>query len=143
LAAGNERIFMTAASFYEILIDHAANVPESNTWRLRKAHCFYFAGRFEEASELYADLKSNYKVDAKDLQIASYQLVLTNEKFWRHLYAKAAEVGNDPLKDPATGKQLEKLEKSIDEFAARFPNQSRSIDLLLVGASANRDMERF
>ncbi len=143
LASGNPKAFTTAGSFYDILLDHSANAAQSNEWRLRRAHCQYFAGNHDEAAKMYEALKKDYKVDPETLQIAAYQLVLTNEKRWRDAFAKASEKAEDPLKDVEAGKVLGELEKSIDEFAARFPAQARSVDLLLVGASANRDMDRY
>jgi len=143
LASGNPAAFSSAASFFEILIDFSANDPAANQWRLRRAHCQFFAGKIDDAALLYEHLKTDFKVDQETLQIASYQLVLTNEKRWREAFAKASEIGEDPYTNPATLKVLAELERSIDEFAARFPAQSRSVDLLLVGASASRDMNRF
>lgn len=143
LAAGNVKAFAAAASYYEILIDHTPNGSDSNSWRLRLAHCRYFAGDYDEAAKLYTALKTEYKVDGETLQVASYQLVLTNERRWREAFGKAMEKGENPLKDSRTATSLAALSQSIDEFAARFPSQQRSVDLLLVGASAYRDMERF
>lgn len=143
LAAGNVKAFDTAASFYEILLSQEPNGTDSNSWRLRVAHCRYFGGEYEEAAKLYGSLKSEYKVDGETLQVASYQLVLTNERRWRDNFSKSVEKSQDPLKDAKTIAALAALGQSIDEFAARFPSQGRSVDLLLVGASANRDMERF
>jgi hypothetical protein len=143
LSAGNIRAFSTAASYYDNLTNYAPNDPDSNKWRLRKGHCYYFAGRYNEADEIYTALKYDYKVDNEVLQVAGYQHVQTNEKRWRDAFSSAMEKGSAPLKDPGTLKALNDLEKSIDEFSARFPEEGRSIDLLLVGAGANRDMEQF
>jgi TolA-binding protein len=143
LSTGNNRAFNTAASYYESLATYAPNDAEANKWRLRMGHSFYFAGRYQEADKIYAALKHDYKVDTDILQVAGYQHVQTNEKRWRDAFAKAMEKGENPLKDTDTGSALAELEKSIDEFTARFPREGRSIDLLLVGAGANRDMERF
>lgn len=143
LATGNVRAFNTAAAYYDSLTSYAPNDPDTNKWRLRKGHCFYFSGRYKEADEVYASLKHDYKVDNEILQVAGYQHVQTNEKRWRDSFGKAMEKGENPLKDKDTDKALADLEKSIDEFAARFPREGRSVDLLLVGAGANRDMERF
>jgi hypothetical protein len=143
LAAGNVRAFSAAISYYEILLEHAANAPDANMWRLRRAHCHYFAGNYDEAVRLYTDLKANFKVSPEILQLASYQLVLASEKRWRDAFASVAEKGNEPLTDEHVKKTLADLERSVDEFAARFPGQSRAVDLLLVGASANRDMNKY
>ena len=135
LAAGNIRAFETAASLYETLLAFEPNGSDSNAWRLRQAHCRYFGGDLDEAAKLYTALKTEFKVDPETLQVASYQLVLTHERRWRDRFAKAAEKAEEPTKDAKTGQALQALGQSIDEFAARFPSQARSIDLLLVGAS--------
>jgi len=143
LASGNPRSFLAASSYYDILIEHAPNAPDANKWRLRRAHCQFFAGNLDEAARMYEALKKDFKVDPATLQVASYQLVLTHEKRWRDAFAKASEQSEDPLKDKATLAALQAMDKSIDEFAARFPGQTRAVDLLLVGAGANRDMNRL
>lgn len=144
LGSGNVKTFETSSSFYDLLLAHTPNAATSNDWRLRRAHCQYFAGNYEDASRLYNELKSDFKVDPETLEVSAYQLVLTNERRWRELFGKQAEVGRDPTKSGGdVAKALASLEKSIDEFAARFPSQTRAVDLLLVGASANRDMNQF
>ena len=143
LGSGNVKTFETSASYYDLLLDHAPNAATANDWRLRRAHCQYFAGNYEDAARLYGELKADFKVDAETLQVAAYQLVLTNERRWRELFGKVGEKGADATKAPETATALAALEKSVDEFAARFPNQTRSVDLLLVGASVNRDMNLF
>jgi len=143
LASGNSKVFIAAASFYEMLLDFAPNDSSANEWRLRRAHCAYFSENIEEAAKLYSALKTDFKVDSETLQIASYQLVLTNEKRWREAFSKAISHNDDSYKDAATLVALGDLEKSIDEFSARFAGQSRAVDLLLVGASSNRDMNRM
>lgn len=143
LASGNPKAFDTAESFYGILVEHSPNAADSNDWRLRRAHCHYFAGSYDDAARYYQELKSDFKVSSEILQIASYQLVLTHEKRWRERFAKAAEKGDNPYQSPEAVESLRNLEQSIDEFAARFPGQGRSVDLLLVGASVNRDMEKL
>lgn len=143
LAAGSMTAFAAAASHYEMLINNSPNSDQASQYRLRLAHCHFFSGQNEEAANLYEALKNEYKVDAETLQIASYQLVLTNERLWRQKFGKLAEKGSDPTADSQTQAALRKLEKSVDEFSARFPGQSRAVDLLLVAANANRDMNDF
>lgn len=140
LASGSITAFAAAAANYEMLIENGPNSDEANQYRLRLAHCYFFSGNNDEAANLYESLKSEYKVDSEILQIASYQLVLTNERRWRETFAKVAEKGGEPQQDAQTQSSIRKLEKSVDEFAARFPGQSRAVDLLLVAANANRDM---
>ncbi|MBM4250516.1 MAG: hypothetical protein FJ146_00920 [Deltaproteobacteria bacterium] len=143
LASGNARLFLNAAALYDNLIEQFPSDVQANEWRLRRAHCAYFSENNDEAAKQYNALKTDYKVSAEILQIASYQLVLTNEKRWREAFAKAMGRGDDPYTDGSTLTTVAELEKSIDEFSSRFAGQSRSVDLLLVGASANRDMNRL
>ena len=143
MASGSAKEFQAAAAFYDLLIEHLPNVDAATTWRLRRAHCRYFAGDVDEAASLYASLKVGHKVDPETLQIASYQLVLAHERRWRMAFAKAQEQGINPVAAPSVLAAVVDLEKAADEFAARFPGQSRAVDLLLVAASTNRDMERF
>src|SRR5690606_7626265 len=103
----------------------------------------FHAGRLAEASLMYRALKTRFKVDPEILQTASFELVRVDEKRWRQEFARAAERGDDPKKDKAVADSLADLERSIDEYATRFPQEKRSVDLLLVGASANRDLERY
>ena len=143
LGSGNPKSFESAASFYELPVDHDPNAAEANQWRLRIANCHYFSGNLNEAFRRYAELKTKFKVDKATLEIASYQEVLTHEKRWRAAFETAVTKNDDPFKDGETVMALEALEKAIDEFANRFPSQSRAVDLLLVGGSANRDQDRF
>ena len=140
MASGNTRRFMVAASYYENLINELPNLPSSEKWSLRYAHCFYFSDRLDEAEKHYSNLINAQKISNDTLQIATYQLVLTNEKQWRKSYAEATQKGLEPSSDDRSLVDLNKLQESINLFTAKFPNQSRAIDLLLVGASSNRDM---
>ena len=143
MSSGSLKAFAAASAFYDLLVDFAPNDNDANTWRLRIANCAYFSNQLDVAAQGYADLKANHKLDRATLEIASWQEVLTAEKRWRAAFEKAVTRGEDPIKDSETLTQLNALEKSIDEFANRFPGQTRAVDLLLVGASANRDQERF
>jgi tetratricopeptide (TPR) repeat protein len=69
--------------------------------------------------------------------------VLTLERNWRVNFESAAQKGQEPKSTPEVLTSVEKLEKAVDEHANRFPGQSRSVDLILVAASANRDLNRF
>jgi tetratricopeptide (TPR) repeat protein len=143
LTSGNIQEFRGAAAYFDILLALEPNGNDSNTWRLRRAHCFYFTGDYDKAKEMYHALKADYKVGGETLQLAAYQAVQTDEKRWRDAFGKATEKGEDPYKSASVLGILGELERSIDDFALRFPGQTRSIDLLLVGASANRDMNRY
>jgi hypothetical protein len=143
LASGSLPSFAAAAAHYEMLIEHGPNTDDASQHRLRLAHCHFFSGHNEEAARLYEAIKTEFKVDPETLQVASYQLVLANERRWREVYARNMEKGAEPGRDEETLVALKRLEKSVDEFAARFPSQSRSVDLLLAAANANRDMEGY
>jgi hypothetical protein len=143
LASGEPNSFNQAGAMYDLLLEYRANGAGANEWRLRKAHCLYFAGELAEAAKAYRALKTDYKVEPDVLEVASYQLVLTDERRWRDAFAAAHDRGENPLVEAKTLAAVQDLERSIDEFAARFPAQSRAVDLLLVGASVNRDMERL
>ncbi len=143
IASGNPRLFLNSAALYETLIEQFPSDSQANEWRLRRAHSAYFSENNDEAAKLYTALKTDFKVSPEILQIASYQLVLTNERRWREAFARAVGKGDDPYTDGPTLTTLAELEKSIDEFSSRFAGQSRAVDLLLVGASANRDMNRL
>jgi hypothetical protein len=143
LNSGNQNAFLSSAARYQVLIDFSPNAPEANTWRLRKSHCQYFGNQMDKAATGYASLKGSFKASESDTEIASYQLVLTREKMWRKAYADAMNTGKEPQKDPDVVGELNKLEQAIDEFSTKYPSQARSTDLLLVGASANRDHDRL
>lgn len=138
MATGSVRGFIDAAAFFGNLIDHAPNEADAGEWRLRRANSFYFADQLDEAAALYVELKSKYKVTPDILQVASFQLVLCQEMRWR-----AALVSPNANESNSALKMLVALQQHVDEYASNFPEQSRTVDLLLVAASANRDMERF
>jgi hypothetical protein len=141
--SGNARSFVTAAGVYQLLIEQDPLSEETNNLRLKQAHCYFFSGKLSDAAAIYADLKTNYKLKPSTLEIAAYQLVLTNEKKWRKAFEEQVAKGNAPQKNPIVIEELKNLENSAEEFANRFPDQTRSVDLLLVVASANRDQDRF
>lgn len=143
LASGNAASFSTALAYYEMLERFKPAGPESNLYRLRIGNCSYFSDRLEQAAEQYSRLKSLYVLDENTLQIASYQLVLTYQKLWRRAYEKASSLGTEPSHDKKVQEYIGSLEKSIDEFANRFPKENRSVDLLLIGGETNRDLERY
>jgi hypothetical protein len=140
---GNTRSSLAGASLYEVLINAEPNSDESNKWRLRRADCNFDADRLAEAALMYRALKSRFKVSPEILQSASYDLVRVEEKRWLNEYTRAIETSQQAHEDKKVLEALTALETSIDEYAARFPNQKRSIDLLLRGASANRDMTHY
>ena len=149
MATGNVSAFRSSASWFDILINDRPNGPEAMDWRLKRAHSYYFSGKLKVADHLYSTLKKDFKVGTPTLKIAAYQHVLTREKRWRKAYSKLVAKGQNPGKDPGVIEKLRHLEASIEDFANRFPPShkdgeiDRSVDLLLVGAAANRDLEKF
>ncbi|MFW7380170.1 MAG: tetratricopeptide repeat protein [Oligoflexus sp.] len=132
--------FNTAASFFDMLLQFQPNHADSESWRLKKAHCHYFSGELDKADKLYSELKDKHNIKTSTLEVAAYQQVMTREKQWRDSFQQYA---GKNLKDPRLIQSLRELEKSIEHFANRFPQLNRSVELLLIGAAANRDMERF
>ena len=143
MGSGNKASFRSAAAYFDILLNHEPNGENSNRWRLKRAHCDYFSGDLKGADERYYNLKNKYQISITDLEISAYQLVMTREKVWRSTFAKSMYSGKDPNQDPVVIQELKALEKSIEEFANRFPNKNRTVDLLLTGGAANRDQNRF
>lgn len=143
LTSSNPRKFSMAANYYRILLNDRPNSEASAAIRLKIANCNFFAGNLSEAEAGYNELITQLKTPDDILTTAHYQLVLTLERMWRSGFETAAQKGQDPKASPEVIAATAKLEKAVDEHANRFPGQSRSVDLLLVAASANRDLNRF
>ncbi|MEZ4741342.1 MAG: hypothetical protein R3B45_02665 [Bdellovibrionota bacterium] len=143
LATGNQKRFSISDSFYSILLDFDPSNAEAINWRLRRAHCYYFSDNLETAVSLYTELIEQYKVSKSTLQIASYQLVIAYEKLWRQKFAKAVENGIDLEKDKVTLALAHDLEQAAKSYSNKFPNEARSIDVLLIAANAFRDQGKY
>ena len=134
--------FNTAAAYYQHLLSYEPTGPDAEKWQLKKANCHFFAGELDQADAIYAKLKSTPNLTLSSLEVSSYQQVMTRERRWRQAYANVAN-SDRAKQNPLVLQRIRELEESIEHFANRFPQLERSVDLLLVGASANRDMERF
>ena len=143
LGSSNPKKFNMAATHYGILLEDQPNTDKAPNLRLSIANCQFFAGNLPAAERGYSELVSALKTPEDVLTTAHYQRVLTLEKIWRASYESVVQKNIDPVNNNATLEQLRRLEAAVDEHANRFPNQSRSVDLLLVAASANRDHNRF
>jgi outer membrane protein assembly factor BamD (BamD/ComL family) len=143
LTSGNPKKFTMAANYYRILLEDKPNASQSPVVRLKIANCHFFAGKLDDAEVYYRELIDQIKVQDDVLATAHYQLVLTLERQWRSRFERAIQKNGDTKSDKDILQSLTKLEKSVDEHANRFPGQSRSVDLLLVAASAHRDLNRF
>jgi hypothetical protein len=143
LTSGNARKFNMAATHFKILLDDQVNTDKAPGLRLKIANCQFFAGNLGDAAKRYAELINELKTPDDILTTAHYQQVLTLERAWKSSFESTVQKNADPIKNESTLNALKKLEKAVDEHANRFPGQSRSVDLLLVAASANRDHNRF
>ncbi|MBF0440440.1 MAG: hypothetical protein HQK54_00900 [Oligoflexales bacterium] len=151
IASGNRSSFKTASSYYDMLVEFEPNSESSNKLRLKKANSDYFAGQYGEAITQYSSLKENFKVETSVLKVSAYQIVMAKEKVWRTSYLNVLNKGQDPKKNPLVVQNLRDMEKSINEYVDRFPPKQldftdkgdHAVDLLLVGAEANRDHEDY
>jgi hypothetical protein len=143
LDTGNPRKFTLAANYYTNLLVDAPTSEKAPQWRLQIANAKYFSGNLREAERGYSELIAGLKTPEEILLTAYYQRVLTIEKLWRTEYESAVQKGQDIAKNQRILSHLSNLENAVEEHATRFPAQSRSIDLLIVAASANRDQDRF
>ncbi len=132
---GNTQNFVAAGSFYDILIENDPTGEQSSEWRLRRAHCAYFAGDYREALAAYTELKQQLRVTPAILEVAAYQSVLTQERIWQEEFAKNNQIDAQ--------KELETLEQVVQDFVNRFPEKSRAVDLMLVIAGAYRDSQQL
>ena len=143
LSSGNTKKFSMAATHYQILLDEHANSEKAPSLRLKIANCNFFGGNLAQAEKGYFELINALKTPDDILTTAHFQRVLTLEKIWRGNFEAVVQRNNDPQKDAQTLSALRQLEMAVDEHANKLPGQSRSVDLLLVAASANRDHNRF
>ncbi len=143
LTSSNPRKFNMASTYLTILLNDQPNSEKSNSIRLKIANCYFFAGNLNQAETRYSELITQLKSADDVLMTAHYQLVLTLERIWRSSFEMTAQKSQDPKESQDVLSAITKLEKAVDEHANRFPAQSRSVDLLLVAASANRDLNRF
>lgn len=142
ISQNNGPSFKSAASYYETLLKFDPQSPEAESWQLRRAHCFYFASQWQKADEAYEEFKSR-RVATANLEVAFYQQALAREKLWRESLQKSVGARSEPQKNPIVVERLRGFEAIVDAFADRFPNRPHTNDLLLLVASANRDMGNF
>lgn len=149
MTTGNPQYFESAASFYTVLLNYEPNSPQSDTYRLKRGHCYYFAEQYQKASDQYDELVAKLKVNHATLKVAAYQSIMSREKIWRNSFAHVAGKQGSPVEHPIVVENLNRLEQAVELFANRFPPKMDSqdselaIDSLLVAAAANRDHERF
>ncbi len=143
LSSSAAKSFENAAGFFSVLVQKYPAKEEALTLRHRIANCMLYSGLLQKAEEKYTELIASLKVNDDVLSIAMYQKALTVEKIWRQKYESAIQRSLDPITDKPSLTELSRLESVINDHANKFPNQTRSIDLLLVAASANRDHNRF
>jgi tetratricopeptide (TPR) repeat protein len=143
MVQGTPSHFQTAQTFYDNLLAFAPQDPEAETWRLRRAHTLFFGGQWAKADGAYQDFIQGGKISSQNLEVAFYQQILSREKIWRGSLQKSLTGRGDPRQDPLVIENLRRLEQGIDDFADRFPGRQHLVDLLLLAASANRDLNEY
>ncbi len=143
MASNNPKKFSMAASHYRILLDDQPNSEKAPSLRLNIANSEFFAGNYPEAERLYTELVTALKTPEDVLINAYYQRALTFEKLWRSEFEASVQRKTSLTDNQRLISKLNQLEAAAEDHANRFPNQSRSVDLLLVAAGANRDQNRF
>ncbi len=143
MASNNPKKFSMASSHYRILLDDQPNSDKAPSLRLNIANCEYFSGNLREAERRYTELVTALKTPEDVLINAYYQRALTFEKLWRSEFEATMQRGSTQNNNPRLVSKLNQLELAVEDHANRYPKQSRSIDLLLVAAGANRDQNRF
>ena len=141
MTQGSQSAFETAKTYYDALLKFDPNHSNAETWELRRAHSLYFANHFDDADKAYEAFKQRGNVQPENLEIAYYQQTLSREKVWRQSLAKFDESGTAP--NASSMAKLNRLQDNITAFADRFPNRKHVVDLLLLAASANRDLKDF
>lgn len=148
LQTGSVPAYAQAASFYKLIVQFQPHNDQANDLRLKIAHSSYFSDKLADAEEQYQYLRDNQKLNDAQTKVVAYQLVMTREREWRGVLAQAIQEKKDLTQDATVIDRLRKLESSVEEYAAKYPNSgeigsSRTVDLLLVAAAANRDMENY
>lgn len=143
LSSGSAKKFLMAATYYRFLLDDSPTSEKSASIRLNIANCKFFADRLDDAEQSYSELISNLKIPEDVLMTALFQRTLTLEKLWRKEFELSLQKGQPTSNNQTSLARLGQLEVATEDYANRFPSQSRAIDLLLVAASANRDQLRF
>jgi hypothetical protein len=143
IQSGSQSSFKTAANLYDTLLETNGHDASANEWRLRVANSMYFQNDLAEARRRYQELKTAFALDRRLLELTAYQDVLAAERIWKSEREKVAVQGKG-LPDQkgvnqSSADALRQLTLAIDDFTSRFPGQARSLELMLVGASACRD----
>ena len=143
LMTDSKKSYNQAIAYYHLLIKALPGDSQVNDWRLRRAHATSLAGRHLLASQLYNELKTVHKVETKTLLTAAYQSVIVNAALWREEFAKLNFADDPTIDRQSLNLAIQRLQTSIDQYVGRFPDDPRSVDLLLLGAGAYRDMARL
>lgn len=138
------RHFLSGASFFDILIEFNEGHANVGIWRLNKAHCYYMSENYEEADMQYSAIVSEARSSESHLKTAAWQLILTREILWRSEFQKIPE-GQVPDSDQASPVRmsLSRLDRAVDQFNNRFPDDSSGTEALLISGSAHSDMQNF
>lgn len=141
LSTGNKAAFRAAKNFYTILIEEKPKDNDIQKWRLRAANCLYFSDQTAKAAEEYDKLIEVFQTDGKELELAFYQSVKSRERIWREKYRVL--IDNEEPNSKSLQKELDQLDHAIELYSRKYPNQTSTKDLFLLGAAAHRDSENF
>lgn len=133
--------FNRSSNFYDLLIEFGPSHKDMFDWKVKRANCAYFAGKLDEADKIYGEIKKSVANNPDLLLMAYYQQVVTREKMWRQALEENTS-SKSLSQNPVVIERLRYFESSIEEFANKFPDNSRSVDLLLMAASANYDLNK-
>jgi hypothetical protein len=143
LVSGNPKSFQKAESMYRLLITSLPTDSRSPDWKLKIAHSNFFAKKYDKAFTKYKDTIEDSELSPEQLKLALYQSVMAAENAWRILLSQLSTNGQNLQKSEELLQLAHRVENSVNHYVERFPQDSRSIDLLLVAASVHRDMENY
>lgn len=143
LATDNKELLKKSSSLFQLLYKNASTKELQNKWLLRKGHAQLFADDLFSAQRTYYRVKTDLAATKSQVEIASYQLILTLERNWRKAYSKAIEFENDEDLRKASETELHKYAAAADDFANKYPKQKRSREILLSVAGAYRDQGMY
>ena len=139
LANEDQGTLLKSASMFKLLTEYDTSSQDFIKWKLRRAHALLYADKLSKADRIYKEVKTNLSVTAEELQISSYQLVITRERQWRKDFNISIENEDDKDAQKRANLSLNRYAKATTEFVDRYPTQSRSLDLILTLASSYRD----
>lgn len=139
LARASRRDYEKARELYDLLVEETEPGSQHTAWRMRSAHCSYLLEDLPRAALAYDALRKERQLSKEALKIINYQRAKTQEKIWRKALSQSLSRGADPKQDQQVSGALQELGQVTLDYVARFPDDKRSIELVLMTASAHRD----